>query len=176
MLGVFVLGGLYLALRDEDATPATPDAPEAPQQPPKPLPVEGDDYRVEMVAQGEQNQIQLLQARYGVMYDDGSGGYTWQDSGYLRGNLADGFVRASASVGGTITFTINDRKYESVLVYSSEEAALKADEIPEDDGSGPQKQPEDDEDEGGRPTFPTRPPTGLPGFGGGMGSYFGGGY
>jgi hypothetical protein len=176
MIGVLALGGLYLYLRDDDDM-KKPDTSgrsgDEPSLPPKPLPVEGDDYRVEMVAQGEQNEIQLLESRRGILYDDGSGSQTWESSGYLRGNLADGFVRASASVGGTITFTINDRKYENVLVYSSEEAALKADEKEEPKPDDPQKQPEE-EDEPTQPSLPTRPD-----FGGGLGggyTPFGGGF
>lgn len=164
---LLILGSLFYLLTRErsESTPPTTDTPEAPQEPPKPLPVEGDDYRVELVATGEQNEIQLLESRRGVLYDDGSGSQTWEPSGYIRGNLTDGFVRASASVGGTMTFTIKGRTYEDTLIYKTIQDAQTADEIPEDDPSGPQKQPEpedDDTDNGGGLNIP-------PGFGGGLG-------
>jgi len=175
MLGEYLLlGGLLYALRKNKDKDASYDAPDddtsgrsepEPTLPPKPLPVEGDDYRVELVAVGEQNNIYLLQARYGVMYDDGSGGYIWQDSGYLRGN-ADGYVTAPSALRGTITFTIGGVTAKNAIVYATEQEALDADKIPEDDPSGPQKQPEpeedDDTDNGGGLTIP-------PGYGSGLG-------
>jgi len=184
MIGVLALGGLYLYLRDEDDM-KKPDGSDTsgrsgdePSLPPKPVMPEGDDYRVEKVATGERSNIYLLESRRGVLYDDGSGGYSWEQTGYIRGDYPTGFTSAPTSLGGTISFEINETYYENVIVYGTEQAAIEADKIPEEDPTGPQKQPEDDEgeDEGGQPTFPTRPPTGLPGFGGGVGSYFGGGY
>jgi hypothetical protein len=176
MLGVLMLGGLYVALRDADATSLPSDAnggsTDAPTPPPKPLPVEGDDYRVEEVAKGDQNNIYLLESRRGVLYDDGSGGYSWEQSGYIRGDFPTGFVMAPTGLGGTITFEINETLYENVIVYKTEQEAIDADKKEEPKPDDPQKQP-DGEEKPTLPSLPTRPDYGL---GGGVGSYFGGGY
>ena len=176
--GLLALGAFYYALKDEklsDATPTAPVAPDAPVEPPKPLTPEGDDYRTTVVAEGDQNDISLLQIRRGLMYDDGSGGYTWEDSGFLRGNAKIGFVRASKAVGGTITFTMNGTKYENIIVYKTEQLAIEEDEEEEydpTDPTKPQAPPQDDDEDKPEPPKPNRPP--MPGFGGGVQSPFGG--
>jgi hypothetical protein len=176
MLGVLMLGGLYVALRDADATSLPSDAnggsTDAPTPPPKPLPVEGDDYRVEEVAKGDQNNIYLLESRRGVLYDDGSGGYSWEQSGYIRGDFPTGFVMAPTGLGGTITFEINETLYENVIVYKTEQEAIDADKKEEPKPDDPQKQPDGEE----KPTLPSLPKRPDYGLGGGVGSYFGGGY
>lgn len=165
--GLALLGiGWLIANRDKNETSGRseePSEPSEPSGPPRPVTPTGDDYRVELVATGEQNNIYLLQTRRGVLYDDGSGGYSWEDTGFLRGDFPNGFVMGSASVGGTITFTINSIRYQNVVVYSSKQSALDDDIIPEDDPSGPQQQPEDDEDDdsGDLPSLPPlMPPMG----------------
>ena len=183
-----ILGGLFYALtkgrNTPEATQPTPDAngDDAGRSggnstpPPQPITPEGDDYRVELVATGEQNEIQMLEARRGVMYDDGSGGYSWESMGYIRGNLTQGFVTANADAG-TITFTIAGQTYSRVLVYKTIADAQTADEIPEDDPSGPQKQPEPEDDEDDGAGGLTQP--GYGGLGGGnywTGPVGGGGY
>lgn len=179
MIQVLALAGLWWAFKDKDATTLPPDAndgsQDAPTLPPKPLPDEGETYRVEEVAKGDQNNIYRLEARYGVKYDDGSGGYTWQSMGFIRGDYPTGFVMASASVGGTTTFRIGETLYENVIVYKTEQEAIDADKKKEPKPTDPQKQPEDDEEEG-QPTLPTLPKQPDYGLGGGVGSYFGGGY
>lgn len=178
MIQVLALAGLWWAFKDKDATTLPPDAnggsTDAPTPPPKPLPVQGDDYRVEEVAKGDQNNIYLLESRRGVLYDDGSGGYSWEQSGYIRGDFPTGFVMASASVGGTITFEINETLYKNVIVYKTEQEAIDADKKEEPKPTDPQKQPDDEEE--GKPTLPTLPKRPDLGLGGGVGSYFGGGY
>ena len=169
--GLIALGGLYYALKDEkssDATPTAPVTPDAPQDPPKALEPQGDGIRFEEAGQGDGGVISLLQRRYGLMYDDGSGGYTWRDSGYVRGSPATGFVSASASVGGTSTFTIDGTKYKHVLVYQTLADAIKADEKEEVDPNDPTQPqappPEEDKPEPSKPNQPPLPPFG--GFGG----------
>lgn len=165
--GLIGLGAFYWALKDEkssDATPTAPEAPEAPQDPPKALEPEGDDYRLEEAGKGDGGIISLLQLRSGLMYDDGSGGYTWSDSGYVRGSLDTGFVSAPKSLGGTISFG----EYKHVLVYKTLEDAIKADEDDEPSPTKPQAPPEDKP----LPPKPNKPP--MPGFGFGTQSPFGG--
>lgn len=152
-----LLGLGYLASRKEkkekkDRKPA-----------PKPLPVEGDDYRVEFVETGENGQgIYLLQSRRGVLYDDGSGGYSWEDSGYIIGEEGVGYRSAPKSIGGTMTFEIAGVLYENVLVYQLD-AARDATKEEEDDGTGPVKPPEEEEPPT-QPSLPVQPK--LPGFSG----------
>lgn len=183
MMQVLALAGLWWAFKDKDAT--TPPADEndgsqdAPTLPPKPLPDEGETYRVEEVAKGDQNNIYLLEARYGVKYDDGSGGYTWQSMGFIRGDYPTGFVMASTSVGGTTTFRIGETLYKNVIVYATQQEAIDADKKEEPKPTDPQKQPEDDEEDDTPSLPPLQPPFGGGlggGLGGGVGSYFGGGY
>lgn len=180
MLPAFLIGGgiVYLYLtRMEDYQPTVDEATPAdePAQPPKPVMPTGDDYRVEEVAKGDQNNIYLLESRRGVLYDDGSGGYSWEKSGYIRGDFPVGFVMAPTSVGGSMTFTINDMTYENVLVYKSQEDAIAADKKEEPKPDDPQKQPDADDDADDSGSLPLKPPTGLPGMGGSWsGPLFGG--
>ena len=178
MIGALLgIGSIYWVLKGEkssDTTPTAPDAPEAPQAPPKALEPQGDDYRVEKVGAGDQNNIYLLEGRRGVLYDDGSGGYSWESMGYIRGDFPSGFTRAPTSLGGTISFEINEVYYENVLVYATEQEAIDADKKEEPSPTDPQKQPEDDDSTPTQPSLPTRPD-----FGGGLGggyTPFGGGF
>lgn len=160
MLDILVLGGLaYLFFKDEKAdtgsvsgdSSGTSGRSEPAEDTPIPQPIapEGDDYRTDVVDQGEQNPISLLEQRTGLQYDNNTSTMKWVPVGYLRGSKAKGFVRASAAVGGTISFECEGQYYESVLVYATIEEAKEADKKPVDDGSGPQKQPEAPEDDGG---------------------------
>jgi hypothetical protein len=175
--GIIALGGLYYALKDEklsDATPTAPTTPDAPQEPPKPLTPEGDNIRFVEAGQGDGGVISLLQMRRGLMYDDGSGGYSWEDSGYVRGSPATGFISAPRFVGGSISITFEGTEYKHVLVYPSLEAAQEADKKEEtdpNDPTQPQKPPEPEEDKPSNPK-PNLPPFG--GFGGGVSNPFGG--
>jgi hypothetical protein len=186
---LIVVGGLYWLYKDKekdkedggggDAKPE--DTPSEPMNPPKPLTPEGDNYRVKEVAKGDQNNIYLLESRFGVLYDDGSGGYTWQQSGYLRGDFPTGFVSAPTGLAGTFTFEINETLYENVVVYATEQEAIDADKLAEPSPDDPQKQPEAPEDDGDdTPSLPPINPPWQGGLGGGglgsAGSYFGGGY
>lgn len=183
---IIVLGGLYWLYKDGekkgdggggDAKPE--DTPSEPINPPKPVTPEGDNYRVKEVAKGDQNNIYLLESRYGVLYDDGSGGYTWQQTGYIRGDFPTGFVMAPSGIGGTYTFRINEILYENVIVYATEQEAIDADKKEEPKPDDPQKQPEDDDSDDGGGGLPLQPDYGGGLGGGGLGSagsYFGGGY
>lgn len=170
---IIVIGGLYWFYKDKEGAKPEDSPTEPMNPPPKPLPVEGDDYRVEEVAKGDQSNIYLLQSRRGVLYDDGSGEYTWEDSGYLRGDFPTGFVTASSSVGGTISFEISEVYYENVIVYATQEAAIEADKKEEPSPDAPVKPEEPEEEPPSLP--PIKPPTGLPGFGGNY-NPFGGAY
>lgn len=176
--GLIALGGLYYALKDEklsDATPTPPDAPEAPQDPPQALEPQGDDYRLQDAGEGDGGIISLLQGRRGQMYDDGSGGYTWEDMGFVRGSAATGFVSAPRFLSGTITFTIAGTTYKHVLVYNSLESAIEADKDEEYDPNDPtQPQAPPPEEDKPAPPKPNRPP--MPGFGGGVSNPFGGAF
>ena len=174
--GLIALGAFYYALKDEkpsDATPTAPDAPEAPQHPPKALKPEGDNIRFVEAGQGDGGVISLLQMRRGLKYDDGSGGYSWEDSGYVRGSPATGFVLAPRFVGGSISITFEGTEYKHVLVYPSLEAAQEADKKDEPDPNDPtQPQAPPPEEDKPEPPKPNQPP--MPGFGGGVSRPFGG--
>ena len=180
--GLIALGGLYYALKDEkmsDATPTAPTTPDAPVEPPKPLTPEGDDYRLQDAGQGDGGTISLLQGRRGLMYDDGSGGYTWEDTGFVRGSLATGFVSAPRFVGGSITFTIAGTTYKHVLVYKTLELAIEADkdeEVDPNDPTQPQAPPPPSEEDEPEPPKPNRPPMPDFVFGGGVSNPFGGAF
>ena len=169
--GLVGLGAVYWALKDKGAT--TP--PATPNNPPQAVPTDEDSYRVEKVGAGDQNNIYLIQMRSGVLYDDGRDTRQWSDSGFIRGDFPTGFVSASARVGGTISFEINEIYYENVIVYKTKEDAIEADKDKETTPDSPVK-PEEPKEEPVQPTLPVQPS--IPSFGSGIGSFpsFGGGY
>lgn len=150
---------------DEETLPPVAIAPDLPQ------------FRVEMVAHFEPDHIYRLEGLSGMVYKDPMTGeqmgeWTYESWGYIIGNAdATGFLSASASVGGTVTFILNGIEYENVLVFSSQEDAEAELEPSTPSPDDPQKQPEDggSTDTGGSGYL--QPDYGL---GGGMGSYVGG--
>jgi hypothetical protein len=152
---------------------------EQPFQPPVAVMPTLPSYNLEPVWESDDGTvcIFIIQMLRGMVYEDPmtgerTGEWYYEDSGFVIGNCeGTAFVRASASVGGTMTFEIDNIQYENVIVYATLEGAIlevEDDEDESDDPTDPQKEPEDDgSDNGGGFSMPTRPDFGL----GGGGSY-----
>lgn len=177
MIPAFLIGGgivyLYLTRMDNYEPTQPTDATEPTTPPPQPVPTNEDSYRVELVGTGDKNNIYCLESQSGLLYDDGTDTRKWSKVGFIRGDFPTGFTTASASVGGTIDFTINEMFYENVLVYKTKEDAIEADKEKETTPDSPVK-PEEPKEEP-QPTLPINPNP-MPGLGGQWsGPLFGGG-
>ena len=147
-------------------------------QPPIPVMPTLPSYNLEKVWANDDETvcIYIIQMLNGMVYEDPetgerSGDWYYVDSGYVIGNCtATAFVRASASVGGTMTFEIDGVEYENVLVYATLDGAILEVEDDEEEPSpdDPQKQPDSD-DNGGSDGIPYIPPSS--GLGGGYSAF-----
>ncbi len=153
--------------RDDEDDSSQPPVAIAPTLPP---------YNLEPVWANDDDTvcIYIFQMLQGMVYEDPATGertgeHFYVDSGYVIGNcIPNAFVRASASVGGTMTFTIDEVQYENVIIYATLEGAiLEVEDDEEDSPDDPQQEPEDDGNDTA-PSFPSRPDFG---FGGGTSAF-----
>jgi hypothetical protein len=161
MIGELIILGVFFKafVNNKDG------AKEDDKQPPKPLTPEGDDWMIEFEETGaDGSTIWCLYQRIGVLYDDGSGSQEWVKVGFIVGNAdGTGFLSASSSVGGSITFTIAGTTYKNVLIYADIEAARDATKEEEPSPDSPVK-PEEPEEPPSLPPLPVQPDYGLGGF------------
>ena len=150
---------------------------EQPFQPPVAVMPTLPSYNLEPVWESDDGTvcIFIIQMLRGMVYEDPmtgerTGEWYYEDSGYIIGNCeGTAFVRASASVGGTMTFEIDNVQYENVIVYATLDGAIlevEDEEEGEPSPTDPQKEPEEPT-KPTLPSLPTRPDYGL----GGGGSY-----
>lgn len=193
MLGVLMLGGLYLWLRDGDATPTPPMPEEDKEDPldddstpsPTPTPQKWTDtaeWSGEYIATGPQGENVVWFYRTGIRYEDGTTEMSSTTYIVIGDANHHAFLRSNSN-RGTIDipkrFSGGSVDMKNVQVFSDlQTASDKADKLsnppPRDPTDPVQPQPEpEEEDEPSRPSGPTLPDYG---FGGSNSTPFGGGF
>jgi len=192
MLGVLMLGGLYLWLRDGDATPVAPKPEEDEDLPSGGIPTIPDpsetkwtdtaEWSGEYIATGPKGENVVWFYRTGIRYQDGT--TEWSSTTYIViGDKNHHYFLRSSSSRGTINipkrFSGGPVDMKNVQVFASlQEAEKRADELSNPaepdptDPTRPQPEPEPEEDKPSKP----RPPMPDYGFGGSNSTPFGGGF
>lgn len=199
MIDWIILGGLaYLLIKDRDKVKQEeeeeelnpggipiPDDTGGRSDPSETVWTETSSWSGEAITTGPGGDNVVWFFKSGIRYQDGS--TDWGQEYIVIGDAAHHNFLRSNSDRGTVDikweFTGNPNKQDSknVIVFATlEEAIARAEELsnpePEDDDpTGPQKAPEDDDSTPTQPSLPTQPGLGLGGGTQWTGAYMGGG-